>query len=177
VEELEPLWIKASDILRNILPRVHKDSSFTQLLGDLRRKAGVWMGMAVNIGSRDSPVATKPHCDVNSAPYDMSCFCPLGDFKGGEVVLWDLQVIVVLQPGHLSFFPDHLITHSNMEVTDGVRHSLVASTRKDIHDWQKHGRKRPFTDPRKESVKQRKQKRRQGRASQQDKVSKRRKRE
>jgi hypothetical protein len=31
VEEMEPLWIKASDILWNILPRVYKDYSFTMV--------------------------------------------------------------------------------------------------------------------------------------------------
>jgi hypothetical protein len=173
VEEMEPLWIKASDILGNILPRVRKDYSITQLPEDLRRKAGVWMGMAVNIGSSDYPVATKPHRDVNSATYGMSCLYPLGNFKGGEVILWDLQVTVVLQPGDLLFFPDHLIIHSNMEVTDGVRHSVVASTRKDICDWQNKARKRSFEDYREERMKKRKGKGKQGKVGQQVKGLKR----
>ncbi len=71
------------------------------------------------------------------AKYGISCLCPLGDFQGGEVVLWELKTKVVLRPGDLLFLRDNLITHSNCPVKEGVRHSIVAFTRQDMCDWKR----------------------------------------
>lgn len=92
------------------------------------------MGMAINRGSKTS-VCCKEHRDVMSAFYGLSCLCPLGNYIGGNLILWELQTEVELESGDLFFFPDHLLTHSNSEVISGVRHSLVAFMREFMVKW------------------------------------------
>jgi len=55
-------------------------------------------------------------------------------YEGGDLICWELKVIVELKPGDMFFFPAHLITHSNTEVK-GERHSLVAFTQQKVLNW------------------------------------------
>jgi hypothetical protein len=144
VEEAEPLWEQASEILRHVFPGIYKLFTTLDSADEVKGKAGAWMGMAVNVGTQDSPVKTEPHRDVMVAQQGISCLCPLGDYEGGDLILWEQQTTVMIRPGDLFFFPDHLITHSNAEVT-GIRHSLVASTHQNMVHWKKRNVKRPFT--------------------------------
>jgi hypothetical protein len=143
VKEAEPLWAHASEILRNVFPTIHNLFTTMDSAGEVKAMAGAWMGMAVNVGTVDDPVQTTPHRDVQGARQGISCLCPLGDYGGGDLVLWEQQTTVMLRPGDLFFFPDHLITHSNLEVM-GIRHSLVASTQENMVDWKKRNTKRKF---------------------------------
>ena len=102
----------------------------------LERMAGEWMGMVINTGTLENPVKCEEHRDVKTAKYGISCLYSLGDFTGGNVILWKLKTAVALRPGDLLFLWDNLITHSNNDVK-GVRHSIVAFTREDMCDWKK----------------------------------------
>ena len=51
------------------------------------------------------------------------------------MILWDLQVVVELKPGDLFFFYDSIIYHSNEEVIEGIRHSIVAFTQQNMWDY------------------------------------------
>jgi hypothetical protein len=133
VKAVEPLWDYAGEVLRNVFPGCHGICTRYPLPDDLRRKAGPWMGMAINRGTT-KPVCCKEHRDLLSAMYGVSCLCPLGNYEGGNVIFWELQIEVELRPGDLLFFPDHLITHSNSPVV-GIRHSLVAFMREAMIIW------------------------------------------
>jgi hypothetical protein len=134
VEDIKPLWDKASEILRQVFPRIHRSYESINLPAGMELMAGQWMGMAINTGTLEHPVQCTEHRDIKVAKYGISCLCPLGDFQGGEVVLWELKTKVSLRPGDLLFLRDNLITHSN-DAVEGVRHSLVAFTRQDIFHW------------------------------------------
>lgn len=136
IQEARPLWNRATQIMRKVFPKTYKLFTAYPLPGGLSRMAGAWMGCAINAGSMENPVQTKEHRDVKGALFGMSCLCALGDYVGGDLIIWELQVIVELRPGDLFIFPDHLFNHSNTEV-HGVRHSLVAFTRQEMIDWQK----------------------------------------
>jgi hypothetical protein len=136
MEDIKPLWDSASEILRQVFPRIHRSYGSFELPAGMEPMAGQWMGMAINTGTLEDPVKCEEHRDVKVAKYGISCLCPLGDFQGGEVILWELKTAVTLRPGDLLFLRDNLITHSNREVK-GVRHSIVAFTRQDMFDWKK----------------------------------------
>jgi hypothetical protein len=136
VQHIKPLWDNASEILRQVFPRIHHSYQSFKLPTGLERMAGQWMGMTINTGTLEDPVCCKEHRDIKVAKYGISCLLALGDFEGGDVILWELKTAVSLRPGDLLFLRDNLITHSNTWVK-GVRHSIVAYTRQDMFDWKK----------------------------------------
>jgi hypothetical protein len=54
--------------------------------------------------------------------------------RGGHIVFWEIQAILVLRAGDVLLFADHLLTHSNSDV-EGIRHSMVAFTHQKVIDW------------------------------------------
>jgi hypothetical protein len=104
----EPLWTEASQYLKVLCPAQYKELRRCQLPVGIKKLAGVWCSFAVNRGSETEPVQTDPHTDYKSVFLGKSCLYPFGDFEDGGVVLWELKTILVLKPGDLFFFEDHL---------------------------------------------------------------------
>ncbi|KAI4518102.1 hypothetical protein K525DRAFT_209369 [Schizophyllum commune Loenen D] len=50
--------------------------------------------------------------------------CPMGQWEGGELVLYEAGLILALRPGDLVFFPSNKVTHFNMDFR-GERVSFV----------------------------------------------------
>ena len=65
-----------------------------------------------------------------------SCLVACGDYERGELILYELGVVIELKPGDLLLFPDGLIHHANREVI-GTRYSLVAFTRYNMFSYWK----------------------------------------
>ena len=107
----------------------------TEILpGDITPLTYPFVAMMINTGSPDDPVIFDPHRDVLDAFYGVACLYAFGDYKGGNLILWELQKVIELNAGDAFLFPAHLITHSNTEVI-GERHSLVAYTREEIFKY------------------------------------------
>ena len=117
-----------SNLLGEISPSTYKRFQIFPLPGKLERFCGAWAGCAINIGKNKSPVQTKPHRDVKEGKYGYSCVCACGDYQGGELILYELGVVIELKPGDMLLFPDGLIHHANRPVA-GTRYSVVAFTR------------------------------------------------
>ena len=77
------------------------------------------------------PVRTKLHKDVKCAMEGRSCLYCFGDFRGGHVVLWEINTILELRAGDILLFADHLLTYSNTAV-EGIRRSMVAFTHQSV---------------------------------------------
>jgi hypothetical protein len=105
--------------------RVFRDLTQYDLGAGQERMCGPWTTCAVNIAADDIPVEASLHRDVLCFLHGLSCLCPFGEFKGGGLILWELEAVIELERGDLFFFPDHLINHSNEKV-DGMRNSVVA---------------------------------------------------
>ena len=118
----------------HILGRVFRDLTQFELKDQQKRLCGPWPGCAVNIGTKDAPVQTKPHRDVTGFFRGISCLCPFGMFTQGGLILWELNTVIELQRGDLFFFTDHILNHSN-EKARGVRHSTVAFMEDRIWTW------------------------------------------
>lgn len=54
---------------------------------------------------------------------------PFGSFIGGELVLYELGLVIKLRPGDILFFDSVNITHFNLKY-EGFRGSVVLSTDK-----------------------------------------------
>jgi hypothetical protein len=128
------LWAEASAYLEAVCPGQYRELSRAQLPRGTRKLAGVWAGVAVNRGSEEAPVQTNAHRDHKSVFFGKSCLFPFGDFTGGAVIIWELHAILELNAGDIFLFEDHLLTHSNEDVT-GVHHSLVAFTHQAVLTW------------------------------------------
>ncbi|TFY71795.1 hypothetical protein EVG20_g1187, partial [Dentipellis fragilis] len=86
-----------------------------------------WTSMIVNFQA-----VTAGHCD-----YGDKNFCgifTLGDFVGGELVLYEPGLVVPLRSGDLAIFPSADTTHFNLHCT-GVRMSFVFKSDHQLSRW------------------------------------------
>ncbi len=64
-----------------------------------------------------------------------------GDFKGGELILWGLKVIVELRPGDVYLFYGSLIAHNVLGV-EGDRNSVNLFSHYCTYKWVERVKKR-----------------------------------
>ena len=112
----------------NFFPSVYKETVEHPLPEGLAPLAGTFMRCIVKVQQDRSSVETEIHCDSKEQPFVPSYLCRIGNFRGGNLIFWDLQVVVKLKPGDLFFFYDSIIYHSNEEVVEGIRHWIVVFT-------------------------------------------------
>lgn len=79
-------------------------------------------------------VATIGHVDDNDL--GPCCVFTLAKFTGGQLVLYELGLVIDLQPGQVVLFPSRKITHFNLHFT-GERVSIVLSFDKEAVKWVK----------------------------------------
>ena len=87
---------------------------YLQARHNLQPLCGIWFGVAINEAVTGS---TGTHLDFNDSGYN--CVVPWGEYKGGALVLWQLKMIVELEPGNAFFSMGLLITHNVGEI-EGV---------------------------------------------------------
>jgi hypothetical protein len=154
MERTHPLWDRMTRHFETLFPSAYKEAVEHPLPEGLAPLAGAFMGCVVNVQKDGSSVETEIHCDRKERQFVPSCLCPIGNFGGGNLILWDLQVVVELRPRDLFFFYDSIIYHSNEEVTEGIRHSIVAFTQQNMWDyWIRDGGRK---DKKMEALKSRK---------------------
>jgi hypothetical protein len=134
VEENAEVFHHMSALLGAVAPGVFKRFQ-TYPLGDkdLKRLCGAWCGCVVNQGG-NSPNQTQMHRDVQEAIYGYSCVLSTGDYTGGALILYDLQLILEMAPGDMVLFPDSVIHHAN-EPAIGRRNSVVAFTQENMYNY------------------------------------------
>ena len=93
---------------------------------NLQPLCGIWFGVAINEAVTGS---TGTHLDFNDLGYN--CVVPWGEYKGGVLVLWQLKIIMELEPSDTFFFIDSLIAH-NVEEIEGVRNSIILFCHKNV---------------------------------------------
>ena len=128
----EKLFEYLSEELRNISPMTYmRYRGAQQYLQDLDLKAlcGVWFGVAINQVVTGS---TSAHLDFGDLGYN--CIVPWGEYTGGGLVLWQLEMIVELEPGDAFFFMGSLIAHNIGEI-EGVRNSIDLFCHKNVLSW------------------------------------------
>lgn len=59
---------------------------------------------------------------------------PFGAFRGGELVLHEMGLVIELQEGDIIIFPSSKLTHFNLHFT-GVRGSVVMHSDKEVKSW------------------------------------------
>ncbi len=129
-------WNRLSDILGQISPSTYKQFLRYPLPKDLKRFCTAWAGCVVNLGDKD-PVQTKPHRDVKESIFGFSCVVPAGNYTGGALILYDLEMVIELAPGDIFMFPDSLIHHANEDIS-GEWSSIVAFTQENMfHYWKR----------------------------------------
>ena len=91
MHDTQILWDKMAHHFEVLFPGPYKEALALPLPKGLSRLAGAFMGCAVNVQQdADSHVQTGIHCDVRERPFVPSCLCPIGDYQGGDLILWEL---------------------------------------------------------------------------------------
>ncbi|KAJ3093887.1 hypothetical protein HDU96_001978, partial [Phlyctochytrium bullatum] len=68
-----------------------------------------------------------PHKDLGDHPAGWCFVVPIGDYKGGEIVLVEAGLEIALRPGQIIAFRSSLFTHFNRQF-EGFRNSIVFFT-------------------------------------------------
>jgi hypothetical protein len=83
---------------------------------------GVFSMVTINEGS------SLPHMDVADKKDGLCWIVPFGRFTGGQLILKELNVLVNLKCGDVIAFQSSQLTHFNLTVSTGRRHSAVFFT-------------------------------------------------
>lgn len=86
---------------------------------------------------------TRLHTDHLNRVRGLCAVYPLGPFdhrRGGQLILWDLKVIVDVPPGNLVLLPSALLLHGNVSLVDGdKRAALVLFSAAGLFRWVHNG--------------------------------------
>lgn len=101
---------------------------------------GAWPSTTINFGPR---TATVPHTDFLDLAYGWCSITALGKFnpdKGGQLVLWNLKLVIRFPPGSTVFIPSAIITHSNCPISQKERrYSITQWSSGDLFRWVQNG--------------------------------------
>jgi hypothetical protein len=75
---------------------------------------------------------TEAHIDANDT--EVCIIVPFGQYKGGELVLYEAGLVLELKEGDILVFPSHRLTHFNLHFT-GIRGSVVMHSDKEVKSW------------------------------------------
>ncbi|EIM84636.1 uncharacterized protein STEHIDRAFT_112965 [Stereum hirsutum FP-91666 SS1] len=138
------LW--AHSLLANALEPIFQDvaaKAFAHLPHQVKQFRGYVDIQPMDRPSPTSPftgfhlnlrVATDGHVDDND--FGPCAVTTLATFKGGQLVLHELGLVIDLRPGQVLFFPSRSITHYNLHF-EGERVSIVLSFDKEALKWVK----------------------------------------
>lgn len=111
--------------LEKYIPKVHAEFKFAlKWVPYGGRNIPIFSSMVLNVNA-----ILPGHRDHKDHRYCM--VIPIGDFKGGELVLHELGLVFALQAGSILIFDSKNITHLNLDYT-GERASLVFNVDRDL---------------------------------------------
>ncbi len=129
----DELFKYLSNGLRMISPmtyvRYRGAQPYLQALDNLQPLCGIWFGVAINQVVTGS---TGTHLDFSDSGYN--CVVPWGEYNGGGLVLWQLEMVMELEPGDAFLFMGSLIAHNVGEI-EGVRNSIDLFCHKNVLSW------------------------------------------
>ena len=132
-ENNKEVFSRMSGILGQCAPGVFKQFQTYPLLDGVKRLCGAWLGCAINKGG-NNPNQTNRHRDASEAQYGYSGLISCGDYHRGGLILWELEIVLEIEPGDVVIFPDAVITHSN-EKAKGRRSSVVCFTQENVYSY------------------------------------------
>ena len=94
------LWDHMTICLGHAAPGVFKEIQKFPV-GNKQRLCGAYAGCVVINYGKDMD-HTVPHCDIGEPPIMYSCMGCCGDFTKGGLILYDLKIIVEMNPGYHS---------------------------------------------------------------------------
>ncbi|KAF8332226.1 hypothetical protein F5887DRAFT_894582 [Amanita rubescens] len=103
-------------------------------------QAGVYPCRSFNLGKQ---TVSYPHTDTVNLAQSWCTISPLGNFnskEGGQLVLWNLGLVVDFPVGSTILIPSALITHSNTSIQpDETRYSIVQYSAGGLFRWVENG--------------------------------------
>ena len=100
--------------------------SYLQARHNLKPLCGIWFGVVINEQVTGS---TGTHLDFSDSGFN--CIVPWREYKEGSLVLWQLGMIMELEPSDAFFFMGSLIAHNVGEI-EGVQNSLILFCHKNV---------------------------------------------
>ena len=88
----------------------------------LHTVAGIWFGLAINLLQQKPG---NPHRDPADARNSLTCVIPWGEWKGGDLLFWEIQKQVQVSEGEVIFFRSRALTHNVSPLQEGGTRNIV----------------------------------------------------
>jgi hypothetical protein len=137
---IQPLADQISGYLRFINPQAW--IQYRSVCENLPRLAppltNTYHACAVNRGDTDAVEGTLTHIDWGDSHGGLNAVVPFAepgkDWTGGNLIMWQLEVIIEMRPGDLIFFNGGTIAH-NTTPYEGQRNSINFFTHRKVIEW------------------------------------------
>ncbi|KAJ3833104.1 hypothetical protein EV361DRAFT_956292 [Lentinula raphanica] len=100
----------------------------------------VFAALTLNLGPRSF---SPPHMDADNCAGGWCTDTPAGNYdpdKGGQLVLWDMGLVVRFPPGSSILFPSALITHSTLPIQEHeTRYAFLQYSSGGLFRWRANG--------------------------------------
>ncbi|KAK7025306.1 fatty acid synthase alpha subunit Lsd1 [Paramarasmius palmivorus] len=134
---------------RRALQAFQENACITRLVGHTgafsSKHTPYWAAFTINSSTKGSQnqVATHAHTDYGNYARSWCAVTALGNFNpdhGGQLIMWNVGIIIRFPPGTTILFPSALVTHSNLPVRPGdTRYSLVQYSAGGLFRWVGNG--------------------------------------
>ena len=114
-------------VQKNLSDEIEELQAYIDVLPERDSVVKPWTNLVVNFN-----VVTKAHRDTGDK--GLCGIFVLGEFTGGELVLYEQRLVLPLQSGHFVVFDSKHSTHFNMHCK-GWRTSFVLQTDSKLDKW------------------------------------------
>ncbi|CAG8446556.1 10837_t:CDS:10 [Acaulospora colombiana] len=120
IKGLQPISGSVNKYLETTYPVLYSKMKKLDLGPNVPNSFGVFPTVAVNYN-----IICQFHRDMKDHRNSLCVVCPLGKFKGGELVFPELKLVVHVKQGQAVAFRSNLLIHGNLPIVAGTRHSVV----------------------------------------------------
>lgn len=120
IQGLQPISGSVNKYLETTYPVYYSKMKKLDLGPNVPKSFGAFPTAAINFN-----IICQFHRDIKDHLNSLCVVCPLGNFKGGELIFPELKLVIHIKQGQAVAFRSNILVHGNLPVITGVRHSLV----------------------------------------------------
>ncbi|CAG8582719.1 13236_t:CDS:2 [Gigaspora rosea] len=120
ISGLQPLSNAVNSYLQETYPALYTKMAKLDLGPNVPKSFGAFPTIAINFN-----VISQFHRDLKDHRNTLCVVCPLGIFKGGQLMFPELKLIIHAREGQAITFRSNILVHGNLPVIAGIRHSVV----------------------------------------------------
>ena len=120
IQGIQPISGAVNKYIEITYPVYYSKNKKLDLGPNVPKSFGIFPTVSINFN-----IICQLHRDLKDHRNTLCVVCPLGNFKGGELIFPELKLIIHVKQGQAVAFRSNILVHGNLPVITGIRHSLV----------------------------------------------------